>query len=213
MPQRPTRREIAEQDRYMLARLAAFRRAADAAVTAFATFPEVRAIMLFGSVARPLRREVQRFQRFRRFGIELLHECKDVDLAVLIDDLDNLSALNRARNKTVADVHKAGGLGVAHHQMDVFLFDDGWNNYLGRLCTYGQCPKGKVECLAPGCGRKPFLKQHREFVFRCDALAADRIVPLYERGRGVLCRASDLDDTAHISPEPGRPAKASRQRS
>jgi predicted nucleotidyltransferase len=206
MPQPPTRREIAEQDRYMLARLAAFRRAADAVVTAFATFPEVRAVTLFGSVARPLGREVPRFQRFRRFGIELLHECKDVDLAVLIDGCDNLSALNRARNKAVADTHAAGSLGVAHHQVDVFLFNDGWNNYLGRLCTYGRCPKGKVECLVPGCGSKPFLKQHREFAFRFDALAADRIVPLYERGRGVLCHASDFDNATRTSLEPGTPS-------
>src|SRR5262249_22407881 len=98
MPARPSRREIAEQDRYMLTRLAAFRRAADAVTGALAAFPDVQAVTLFGSTARPLAREVPRFQPFRRFGIEIFHECKDVDLAVALDRLDNLSALNRARN-------------------------------------------------------------------------------------------------------------------
>jgi hypothetical protein len=193
MSSRPSRREIAEQDRYLLAQLAAFRRAADVVTAAFAAFPEIRAVTLFGSTARPLAREVPRFQPFRRFGIEVLHECRDVDLAVWIDRLDHLSALNRARNRAVADVHKDGGPGVAHHQVDVFLFGSGWSDYVGRLCTYGQCPKGVADCLAPGCGRAPFLKQHEGFVFRSDALAADRVLPLYERGRGILNRASDLD--------------------
>jgi hypothetical protein len=69
------------------------------------------------------------------------------------------------------------------------------DNYLDRLCTYGECPKGKVECLTPGCGREPFLKRHEAFVLEPDALAADRTVPLYERGNGFLRRAADLDAT------------------
>jgi hypothetical protein len=113
---RPTRKEIAEQDRYQLARQAAFRRAADAVTAALSTFPEVQAVTLFGSVARALEREVPRFQRFRRFGVKILHECKDVDLAVLIDHLDNLAALNRARGRAVIDLHKLDGSGVANHQ-------------------------------------------------------------------------------------------------
>jgi len=199
MPAGPSRREIAEQDRYMLTRLAAFRRAADAVTGAFAAFPEVQAVTLFGSTTRPLAREVPRFQPFRRFGIEIFHECKDVDLAVALDRLDNLSALNRARNRAVTNLHKDGGLGVAHHQVDVFLFGSGFTDYLGRLCIYGQCPKGAADCRVPGCGREPFLQQHAAFVFRADALAADRTVPLYERGRGIVNRASDLDQPSPVA--------------
>jgi hypothetical protein len=194
MPRRPTRREIAEQDHYQLMRQAVLRRAADAVAAAFAAFAEVRAVTLFGSVARPLEHELPRFQPFRRLGIEILHECRDVDLAVAIDRLDNLAALNRARNRAVANLHEGGGPGVAHHQVDVFMFGTGWNDYLGRLCTYGQCPKGKVECLVPGCGHVLFLRQHEGFVLSHDALAADRCMPLYERGRGILCRACDAED-------------------
>jgi predicted nucleotidyltransferase len=177
----------------MLARQATFRRAADAIAADLAKIPEVRTVALFGSLARPLAREVPRFQPFKRHGIEILHECGDIDLAIAIDRLDKLTALNRARNRAVIDLFKQTGIGVAHHQVDVFLFGEGWNDYLGRLCSFAQCPKGKVECLTPGCGREPFLKQHEGFVLEPDALAADRAVPLYERENGFLRRAADLD--------------------
>jgi predicted nucleotidyltransferase len=194
MPSRPTRQQIADQDRYQLVRYAAFPRAADEVTAAFVSFGEVRAVKLFGSVARPLAREVPRFQPFRRLGIEILRECSDVDLAVWLDRLDNLSALNRARNLAATTLQREPVHGVPHHQVDVFLFDRGWSDYAGRLCTYGQCPKDKVECLTPRCGSQPFLRQHRDFVFRTDALADDRSVLLYERGRGIVCRAGDLGE-------------------
>jgi len=186
----------------MLARQVAFRRAADAIVADFAKIPEVRAVALFGSVARPLAREVPRFQPFRRLGIEILHECKDVDLAISIDRLDNLAAFNRIRSRAVTDLFRDTGIGAAHHQVDIFLFGKEWTDYLGRLCTYAQCPKGKVDCLTPGCGREPFLQQHQGFVLRSDALAAGQAVLLFQRGQGFLRRASDLDAAAPLSPEP-----------
>jgi hypothetical protein len=197
---RPTRQEIEEQDRRMLARQAAFRRVANLIAADLATFPEVRAIALFGSVARALKREVPRFQPFRRLKIEILHECGDIDLAIQIDRFDNLSALNRARSQAVVNLHKQIAIGVAHHQVDIFLFGDGWNDYRGRLCTYAQCPKGKDDCLTPGCGSELFLKQHQGFVLKPDALAAERIVPLYERKRGLRRRASDRDTTSVLCP-------------
>ncbi len=178
-----------------------FRRAADSVATDLAKMEEVRAVTLFGSLARPLVREVPRFQPFKRHGIEILHECGDIDLAVAVDRLDSLAILNRARSRAVNNLLKDTGIGVAHHQVDIFLFGEGWKHYLGRLCTFGQCPKGKVECLTPGCGREPFLKQHEGFVLEADALAADRAVPLYERGRGFLRLASDLKATS-LSSQP-----------
>ena len=163
----------------MLARQALFRRAADVLAAELAAVPEVRAITLFGSVARPLEREVPRFRPYRYYRIEILHECRDIDLAVLIDRFDNLAALNRARGQAVASLFRDNGIGVAHHQVEIFLFGHGWHDYRGRLCTYGQCPKGKVDCLTPGCGRELFLKQHEGFVLAPDALLGG--IPLYER--------------------------------
>ncbi len=185
----PTRREIAEEDEGLLRRQAEFRLAADAVARAFATFPEVASVALFGSVAVPLWREVPRFRQYRRARIALWHECKDVDLAVWIDRLDTLRELGRARNKAVARLHEETGIGIAHHQLDVFLIEPGTNRYLGRLCRFNTCPKGKRECLVPGCGREKFLQQHDGFTLRADALAEDRIIRLYDRATGTLRKA------------------------
>jgi hypothetical protein len=168
MPKRPTRKDIAEEDRLMLKRQANFRCAADALTAAFSSFAEVRAVTLFGSVARPLEREVPRFRPFRDFGIEIFHECKDVDLAVRIDRLDNLADLNRARGKALAALNENSGIGVAHHQADIFLFGDG--------------------CLM----------QHEGFVLKPDALAENRSAPLFDREHGLLRRAIDLPETAPV---------------
>jgi hypothetical protein len=122
MPRRPSRRDIAEEDRLQLKQQRDFRVAADAAAAALASFPEVQKIALFGSVARPLVREVPRFQPYRRLGIEVLHECSDVDLAVWLTSVDRLRELGRARSQATSRLFDSVGVGVAHHQVDVFLF-------------------------------------------------------------------------------------------
>jgi hypothetical protein len=195
MPSRPTRRQIEQEDALQLCRQAEFRLAADAVAAALAAFDEVAAIALFGSCARPLTREVPRFQPYRRLGVELLHECKDVDLAVWLDHTDRLAELGRARNRAVSDFHARTGVGVAHHQVDVFLFAPTTDAYLGRLCSYATCPKGKRECEVPGCGAIPLLKQHEDFAINRinpDALAEDRAVRLYDRAGGWLAKAAEL---------------------
>jgi hypothetical protein len=71
-------------------------------------------------------------------------------------------------------------IGVAHHQVDIFLLDI-TGRYLGRLCSFNQCPKHKPECRADGCGKVPFLRQHDRFVLDADALRPARIDVLYDR--------------------------------
>ncbi len=122
----------------------------------------------------------------------MLHECKDVDLAVWLDHTDRLDALGRARNLAVNDLHARTGVGVAHHQVDVFLFAPATDTYLGRLCSYASCPKGKPECEVPGCGAVPLLKQHADFQIYPDALAEGRILRLFDRDRGWLAKAAEL---------------------
>jgi hypothetical protein len=185
----PTFKEIVEQDEYLLRQQAEFRLAADAVACALAKFPEVAAIALFGSVASPLKREVPRFREYRQAGIELWHECKDVDLAVWIDRIDNLEALGKAERRAVQRFYEETGIGTAHHQVDIFLIEPGSNRYLGRLCWYNQCPKGKRDCLVPGCGRVKFLKQHVDFTLYPDALAEERMIRLYDRATGSLRKA------------------------
>jgi hypothetical protein len=188
---RLTRKQIAEEDRRMLDRQAQFRLAADAVTAALAGFPEVEKVALIGSVARPLWREVPRFAPFRQQRIRIWHECKDVDLAVWLDDLGRLQALNRARSLAVQRLYAEKRVGVAHHQADVFVVKAGSGDYLGRLCTFSQCPKGKRECLVPGCGCAPFLRQHADFTFWRDALDEDRIMRLYDRNAGILRHAAE----------------------
>jgi hypothetical protein len=147
-------------------------------------------------VARPPTREVPRFDPFRRYGVEVVHECKDVDLAVWLTRLDRLAALNRARGQAVARFHDATGVGVAHHEVDVFLFEPGADAYLGRLCAYNACPKGKPDCAVPGCGRVALLKQHEDFAIYPDALAEGRMLRLFDRERGWLARAAEMGDGA-----------------
>ncbi|MET4385041.1 hypothetical protein ABIB73_000776 [Bradyrhizobium sp. F1.4.3] len=90
------RSEIAEQDRFMLLRQREFRIAADVVADAWMSFPSVRAVAVIGSVAKALWKEVPRFSEFRRKGIEVWHECRDLDLALWIDSQEQLSALRRA---------------------------------------------------------------------------------------------------------------------
>jgi predicted nucleotidyltransferase len=171
----PLKEWIDEQDGYAHRRHAEFRRAAEAVAAAFAERPEVRSVWLFGSVARSPRITVT------RRGWEMLHHCKDVDLAVWVDRLDDLAGLNAARTRAVSRLWSEAGVGVAHHQVDVFLFEPGSDRYLGRLCTFAVCPKGKPVCLTPGCGRELLLRQHEDFTLDPDALADDRVVRLFER--------------------------------
>ncbi len=177
----PTRSQIAEDDSCMLRRQREFRLAAEYITRALAEFPAVRKVALFGSVAVPLKKEVPRFRKYARSGTTLWHECKDVDLAVWIDVLDGLKALQKARTTALNALLRERNIGVAHHQAELFIMEPASNRYLGRLCCFGACPKGKCDCLAPGCGAHPFLKQHEGFAFHADALSPERSIVLFER--------------------------------
>jgi hypothetical protein len=63
------RAEIEEQNAYLLKRQREFRMAADVAADAWMAFPEVQAVALIGSVAKPLWKEIPRFYEFRHFGL------------------------------------------------------------------------------------------------------------------------------------------------
>lgn len=178
----PTPREIEEEDFYRLRHGEAFRHAADYVTAAFATLPFVHKVVLFGSIARPPKRETPRQRRYREAGARLWHESKDVDLAVWVSEVSNLKALQRARGQAVNDLFDDLEMGVAHHQVDVFLLEPGTDRYLGRLCHFGACPKDdKPECRVEGCGAALFLRQHEGFVF--DPRSLDRGLVLFDRAR------------------------------
>jgi hypothetical protein len=191
------RAAIDEQDRIMVSRQREFRVAADVVSDAWASCPEVQAVAVIGSVARPLWKEVPRFTEFRRAGIEVWHECSDLDLALWIDSQAGLRALRSAAGRALRTAFEAGtGMRVSESQLDIFLVEPGTDRYLGRLCKFNACPKGKLDCLVPGCGTIPFNKRVDGFEPRPDLLAPARFAMLYERGAGRLRSALDL-------PEPG----------
>ncbi|MDD9980559.1 MAG: hypothetical protein OXU81_04235 [Gammaproteobacteria bacterium] len=75
-------RGIERQNEGLLRRYRNFRRGADAVTAAWRTRPEVIAVSLIGSTARPPWKEVPRFGPYRRARVALWHECKDVDLGL-----------------------------------------------------------------------------------------------------------------------------------
>lgn len=185
--------KIDEENHRQLARQREFRAAADVIAAAFMAFSEVAAIAVIGSVAMPLWKEVPRFREFRRAGIEVWHECGDLDLAVWLDSLGRLGELRRAFGLALRTARETGtGSSIAEHQADVFLFEPASDRYLGRLCNFNACPKGKPECLVPGCGAIAFSKVVAGFSPRADLLAAARQAMLYERKTGLLMSALDL---------------------
>ena len=184
---------IEEENRRQLARQREFRMAADVAADAWMEFPEVQAIAVIGSVAGPLWKEVPRFSPFRRARIEIWHECLDLDLALWVSSQHRLGELRRVCNLALRKAFEAGaGISIVSHQVDVFLFEPGSDLYLGRLCYFNQCPKGKDDCLVPGCGAVPFNKRVAEFEPRADLLAPAGHAMLYRRGEGRLRSALDL---------------------
>ncbi len=187
------RAEIESQNRHLLDRQRQFRLAADIVTDVWMSFPEVCAVAVVGSVAKPLWKEVPRFREFRRAGVELWHECGDLDLAVWVDSQSRLGQLRQAGTRALRQAFEAGaGMSVASHQLDVFLFEPGSDRYLGRLCSFSQCPKGKRDCLVPGCGEVPFNKRVDGFEPYDDLLEPSIDAMLYRREAGRLRSALDL---------------------
>jgi hypothetical protein len=181
-PDPPTQRDIKEENERMQRRQSQFRLAAEYVAQAFSQFPEVQKVVLFGSVAAPLRKEVPRFKQFRKYGVEIFHECGDVDLAVWLTNLGNLKELQRARGRALNRLDVERNPGVAHHQVDVHIMEPVTDRYLGRLCNFGVCPKGKRDCLVPGCGSSPFLQQIPGRRLKKHVLAPELSTVLFERG-------------------------------
>ena len=184
--------------------------AADVVTDAWMRFEEVRAVAVIGSVAGLLWKEVPRFSEFRREGIEVWHECHDLDLALWLESQHRLGELRRATGHALRTAFESGaGISIVPHQLDVFLFEPETDNYLGRLCSFSRCPKDKADCLAPGCGAIPFNQQIVGFEPRADLLAPAAGAMLYERGKGRLRSALELPMVA--DERPLRRKKAARK--
>jgi len=183
----PSSEDIYEQNGLLLRRQRLFRWAAQSVAVAVSEMPAVRKVAAFGAVARPLKMEVPRFSQFRRHRIEVFHECTDLDLAIWMNDFSDLKSVKKALGRGLGLVQDTPYGGVAHHQVDVHLFDASSGDYRGRLCNFGQCPKaGKRECRVPGCGDDPFLRQFAGYRFNPGRFARESRVVLFDRDDGFL---------------------------
>ncbi len=187
------RADIEDQNRRLVSQQREFRLAADIVARAWEAFPEVWAVAVIGSVAGPLWKEVPRFREFRRARIEVWHECGDLDLALWITSQHRLGEVRRAATRALRRSFEVGvPMSVVSHQVDVFMFEPGTDNHLGRLCYFNQCPKGKLDCLVPGCGETPFNKRIAGFKPDASLLAPVAHAMLFRRDVGRLRSALDL---------------------
>ena len=175
---------IAKEDEVLLHRYRDFRRAADALAAAWRDRPEVMAVAPW--------KEVPRFSTYRRAGIALWHEVGDLDLAVWLAHTRDLGDLRRTTGRVAHRLFEESGSPLAAHHVDAFLFEHETGRYLGRLCGFNRCPKGKRDCGVEGCGAVPFLKQIEGFRFRPETVAEDRAVRLFDRASGLVQQAADL---------------------
>ena len=173
--------DIQEENQLMLHRQEQFCIAAQYVADGLSNIPEVQKVVLFGSVAKPLKKKVPRFSKFRRAGIAINHECQDVDIAVWLSSLDNLRSIQKARSRAINELLAEKQIGVAHHQVDIFIMKPGTNRYLGRLCIFSSCPRGKDKCRVAECGETTFLQQHEGFKFAPKDLNDGTSVVLFER--------------------------------
>lgn len=190
----PGEGDIDERNGLALRRQRLFRWAAQAIAVSWSELPEVQMAAAFGTASQPLETEVPRFREYQRHRIEVLHECADLDLAVWLTGVHNLSGLKKAMAKGLALTHDTPYGGVAHHQVDVHVFDSASDDYRGRLCILGQCPKpGKRECRVPGCGVQPFLQQFERYHFKPALFSAAPKAILFDRAAGFLVSLPQID--------------------
>jgi hypothetical protein len=104
-----------------------------------------------------------------------------------------LGDLRRASSRALHKAFTSGaGISVADRQFDAFLFEPGSDRYLGRLCKFNTCPKGKWDCLVPGCGAVPFNEILPDFAPTADLLASVESAMLFRRGVGRIRSALEL---------------------
>lgn len=204
----PEDEDIEAEDAKALRNQRLFRWAAQAIAVLISKVPEVEKVAAFGSAAQPAERKASRFQPFRRYGIEVLHTCRDLDLAVWLTRMDRLRDLKRVMSLALEFVqHTPYGGGVAHHQVDVHLFSAETGEYAGRLCIFGQCPKrGKRECRVPNCGSQPFLQRFENYKFRMAQFERTPKVILFDRPAGFRVRFPQIEGAPFTLVEAGSDA-------
>ncbi|MFN0075021.1 MAG: hypothetical protein ACKVY0_00970 [Prosthecobacter sp.] len=174
--------EIYDEDRRMLRHQEDFRRAARLLSKNLEAMPEVTKVVLFGSTALPLWKEVPRFSRLRSRRIKIYHECSNIDLAIWVTTTARANDIRKLAPAVVNEqVDNDDHLSVAHHHYSMHLIDHRSANYLGMVCHYNQCPKRKEPCRVPGCGAQKFVRILPGFKLKPERLHSHNSQTLFVR--------------------------------
>ncbi|WP_349367950.1 hypothetical protein [Salinarimonas sp.] len=195
MPYRPMHEVVDEEDLCAIERQRRFRMVADFTVKAWATIPGVEAIGVTGGTAGKLWREMPYWRRRR--GPPSLHSVDRLEMVLWLSRTDELRRLHRAFSRVLNDLDARG---VPHEMAGQYLFgivfDAASEDYLGVICTYATCPKGKPACEVPGCGAVRFLRQFADYGAADAQADKAKAAILFRRGRGFVASALDLPQTA-----------------
>lgn len=179
--QEPSEVEIHRANQESLRRRDNFMCAAKYVAMEFSRIAAVQRVVLFGSVSAPPYKESYFRALNENTGAEVYHSCADIDLAVWIDDMQSIVDLRRARMNALSRLMSEKGIGVAHHQLDVFILNKRDDCYLGRLCIFRKCPAGKYVCGVDGCGTPNYLRIHEGFTFYMSTMESSYPKCLFER--------------------------------
>jgi len=175
--------EIHEEDMAMLRRQSGFRKAATLLAERLGKMEEVVSVVLFGSVALPLWKEVPRFSRLRRRRIMVYHECTNIDLAIRVTHAGRADSMRKVCSDLIRElVDHNIQLSIANHHFCLHLIDAGTKRYLGMVCHFNQCPKHKDPCRVPGCGATKFVQILPWFRFKPERLNPHNSLSLFDRG-------------------------------
>ena len=142
---------------------------------------EIERISLFGSLAKPPFLEPHPYsKRLRDRGVHIFHAPKDIDLAIWVSSLNNLSAIRETLARTVRNMVKQE-LGLSDDRVELFVFDYRSGKYLGCVCHFNKCPKGHDDCLTHGCGTPKHLKIKKDFDLHPEAISRVNGQLLFER--------------------------------
>ncbi|HLJ49394.1 MAG TPA: hypothetical protein VKU01_25450 [Bryobacteraceae bacterium] len=123
-----------------------------------------------------------------------MYDCIRLDLAIWLSDFSQLKNLKNEMARGLALTQDTDDGGVAHHLVEVYLFEAASGEYRGKLCGFGKCPeKGKRECDVPGCGKQPFLRQIQGYRFDPAWFAIVPKVVLFDRAGNFLVRLPKID--------------------
>ena len=137
---------------------------------------------------------------------ELLHarkyrakQIKDVDLAIWVSNTNQFGLIRRALSAGINEFISRGKYGVSNNEFDIFLIDSESNKFLGNLCRYATCPKGKDDCSVRGCGKVPHLQKFKQFTFFPDAANQDKRIDIYDKPGSAYVEAEfDLNSLLQV---------------